>query len=183
MRKAHGLEPGDFAASEAALESEAPGAPSAGLRIVQPERESFPDSPAIEMPSLGSFARDYSAAVDSSLGLVAIGSAPFAGAVSEVAVTGGAAASRGVLSRVAAIWGARALPIADAGAAAGAAVAAACALVPEAERGELADRARAVAARPGKAVEPDPAAVRAYRGSGGYLERLERSFEAARGGS
>src|SRR5208283_2680980 len=97
-----------------------------------------------------------------------------------VAVTGGAAASRGVLARVAAIWGARALPIADAGAAAGSAVAAACALVPETERDAVADRARAVAARPGAAIEPDPKAVAAYRGPGGFLERLERAFAEAK---
>jgi sugar (pentulose or hexulose) kinase len=77
---------------------------------------------------------------------------------------------------VAGIWGVPALPIADAGAAAGAAVAAAVALVPEAERDELADKARAVAARPGKAVEPDPKAVAAYRDKGGYLDRLEKEF-------
>jgi xylulokinase len=173
VRKAHGLAASDFAASEKALDSEAPGSL---LRIVQTERESFPDSPAIAMPSLGSFDRDYAAAVDSSLGLMAIASAPFAGSVKEVAVTGGVAASRGVLARVAGIWGVPALPIADAGAAAGAAVAAAVALVPEAERDELADKARAVAARPGKAVEPDPKAVAAYRDKGGYLDRLEKEF-------
>jgi xylulokinase len=177
VRREHGLAANDFAASEAALAAEAPGS---GIRIVQTERESFPDSPAMSTPSLGSFARDYSATVDSSLGIVAIASASFAGRVSEVAVTGGAAASRGVLARVAAIWGARALPIADAGAAAGSAVAAACALVPETERDALADRARAVAARPGAPIEPDPKAVAAYRGPGGFLERLERAFAEAK---
>ena len=177
VRTGHGLAANDFAASEAALASETPGS---AVRIVQNERESFPYSPAMSPPSLGSFARDYSAAVDAALGLMAIGSAPFAGKVTEVAVTGGAAASKGVLARVAAIWDARALPIADTGAAAGAAVAAACALVGESERGALADAARAVAARPGKAVLPDAAAVRAYRGKGGYLERLEGEFAKGR---
>ncbi len=177
VRKAHGLAASDFAASEAALASETAGR---DVRIVQTERESFPDSPAVATPSLGSFARDYSAAVDSSLGLMVLGSAPFAGKVTEVAVTGGAAASRGVLARVAAIWGARALPIADAGAAVGAAVAAACALLPEAERGAAADRARSVAARPGAPVPPDPKAVAAYRGSGGFLERLGKEFASIR---
>jgi hypothetical protein len=89
-----------------------------------------------------------------------------------VAVTGGAAASPGVLARVAAIWGVPALPIADAGAAAGAAVAAAVALAPESEREALADRARAVAARPGTPVEPGAASARAVRGKGGFLDRL-----------
>jgi xylulokinase len=176
VRKAHGLGPNDFAASEKALATEAPGSL---LRIVQTERESFPDSPSIASPSLGSFERDYAAAVDSSLGLMALASAPFAGAVKEVAVTGGAAASRGVLARIAAIWGVPALPIADAGAAAGAAVAAAVALVPEPEREELADRARAVAARPGAPVQPDSEAVATYRGAGGYLARLEKEFAKA----
>jgi xylulokinase len=172
-REAHGLSAGDFAASEAALAAVAPGS---ALRIVQAERESFPDSPAIDSPSLGSFELDYAAAVDSSLGLVALGSAPFSGKVDEIAVTGGAAASRGVLARVAAMWDAPVLPIADAGAAAGAAVAAACALAPRPEREALAQRARAVAARPGPRVEPDPKSVAAYRGPGGYLERLEAEF-------
>ncbi len=176
VRKAHGLAADDFAASERALSAVAPGQ---AIRIVQGERESFPDSPAMSPPSLGSFELDYAAAVDSSLGLMALASAPFAGKVDEVAVTGGAAASRGVLARVAAIWGTRALPIADAGAAAGAAVAAACALVPESERDALADKARAVAARPGSPVEPDPAAVKACRGPGGFLERLKREFAKA----
>lgn len=169
VRTAHGLKADDFAACERALASVAAGSV---IRIVQNERESFPDSPATNPSSLGSFEKDYAAAVDSALGLMAIASAPFAGKVSEVAVTGGAAASRGVLARVAAIWGLRALPIADAGAGAGAAVAAACALVPEAERDALAERGRSVAANPGVPVEPDPAAVKACRGPGGLLERL-----------
>jgi xylulokinase len=175
VRLAHGLKADDFGASEKALASEAPGS---AVRIVQPERESFPDSAVSLPPSLGSFARDYSAAVDSSLGLMALASEPFAGKVVEVAVTGGAAASRGVLARVAAIWDARALPIADAGAAAGAAVAAAAALAPTIERDALTERARAVAAHPGSPVEPEPAAVRAYRGPDGFLRRLARDFES-----
>jgi xylulokinase len=171
VRKAHGLKADDFAASEKALASVAPGS---GVRLVQNERESFPDSPAACPPSLGSFEKDYSAAIDSALGIMALTSAPFAGKVGQVAVTGGAAASRGVLSRVAAIWGVPALPIADAGAGAGAAVAAACALAPESEREALAERARSVAARPGAAALPEASAVKAYRGPGGFLERLAR---------
>jgi xylulokinase len=177
VRLAHGLAANDFAASEKALASVAPGS---AIRIVQGERESFPDSPAISPPSFGDFPRDYAAAVDSSLGLMAIASAPFAGKVAQVAVTGGAAASPGVLSRVAAIWGVPALPIADAGAAAGAAVAAAVALAPPLERDALADRARAVAAHPGAAVPPEAASVAAYRDKGGFLEKLEKELAKLR---
>ncbi len=171
VRTEHGLGPADFEAAEQALASVPPGT---ALRIVQPERESFPESAAIICPSLGSFGRDYAAAVDASLGLMAIASAPFAEKITEVAVTGGAAVSPGVLARVAAIWNAPALPIADAGAAAGAAVAAACALVSEGERAALAASARTVAARPGTAILPNPKAVAAYGSDGGYLDRLKR---------
>ena len=174
VRTSYGLDASDFAASEKALASEAPGSL---LRIVQGERESFPDSRSILPPSLGSFSRDYAAVVDSSLGLMALASAPFAGDVAQVAVTGGAAASPGVLARVAAIWGVPALPIADSGAAAGAAVAAAAALAPLPDREALADRARAVAARPGAPVEPDSASVRAIRDKGGFLDRLAKELE------
>ncbi len=178
LRSAAGLGADDFASAERALASVAPGSV---LRIVQPATESFPASPPFDLGATGSFGPDYAGAVDSALGLLALASAEFAGGEGAIAATGGAASSRGVLARAAAIFGRPVLPIADAGAAAGAAVAAACALVPEAEREGLAERARAVAARPGPAVEPDPAAVRAYRGPGGYLERLAEAFAAAAG--
>jgi xylulokinase len=182
VRTAHGLKPDDFAASDRALAGSAPGSV---LRIFQSERESFPFSPILDLGGRPGFAEDYAGVVDSSLGLLALGSAPFSTAGGDIAVTGGAAASREVLKRIAAIWGRRVVPIADAGAAAGAAVAAACALVDgadrEQKRAELAVEARRGAARPGTAVEPDPAAVRACRGKGGYLERLSEAFRGAGG--
>jgi len=178
VRRAHGLEADDFAASDRALADTAPGSV---LRILQSERESFPFSPILDLGGRPGFAEDYAGVVDSSLGLVALGSAPFSTAGGDIAVTGGAAASREVLKRIAAIWGRRVVPIADAGAAAGAAVAAACALADGADREKLAAAARLGAARPGKAVEPDPAAVEACRGKGGYLERLADAFRGAGG--
>jgi xylulokinase len=177
VRAEHGLAASDFAASDAALAKAQSGSL---MRIVQKERESFPDSPAFSTPSLGSFEKDYPAVVDSSLGLMAIASAPFAGEVDEIALTGGAASSPLVLARAAAIWGVKARPIANAGAAGGAAVAAACALASPDERDALAERARSVAAKPGAAVEPDPKAVAACRGAGGYLDRLKKELEARR---
>ncbi|MGO8695884.1 MAG: hypothetical protein ACLQMF_19655 [Rectinemataceae bacterium] len=178
VRKAHGVASDDFAASDRALAAREPGST---LRIFQPERESFPFSAPLDTGALGDFAADYAGVVDSSLGLVALASAPFSTATGDIAVTGGAAASREVQKRIAALWGRRVLPIADAGAAAGAAVAAACALATEADRESLAAEARRSAARPGRIVEPEAAAVAVCRGPGGYLERLDRAFEAATG--
>jgi hypothetical protein len=45
------------------------------------------------------------------------------------------------------------------------------------DREALADRARAVAARPGAPVEPDSASVRAIRDKGGFLDRLAKELE------
>ncbi|HTX72178.1 MAG TPA: hypothetical protein VMC79_05075 [Rectinemataceae bacterium] len=178
LRRAHGLAADDFAASDAALETVPPGAV---LRLLQPERESFPASGIIDLGGRPDFAEDYAGAVDSSLGLLVLASEPFAARGAELAVTGGAAASRAVLKRIANLWGTRVLPIADAGAATGAAVAAACALVPEGEREELARRGRRGAAQPGSPVEPDAALSEACRKPGGYLERLAALFAEATG--
>ena len=98
-----------------------------------------------------------------------------------ISVTGGAASSRGVLQRAASIWNRPILHIADAGAALGAAVAAACALVAEPERPGLATAARAACALPSAQVQPEPSASRAYRAPGGYLERLKAAFQEAVG--
>lgn len=189
VRRAHGIGVQDFAVSDRALAAHGPGSV---LRLFQVERESFPLSGILDLRAGGApdsgapdsgadFAADYAGVVDSSLGLVALASEPFSTAGDEIAVTGGAAASRRVLERVAALWGRRVLPIADAGAAAGAAVAAACALVDESEREDLAALARRAASRPGVPVEPEAAAVEACRGRGGYLERLDEAFAAATG--
>jgi len=172
---AHGLRPDDFPPTEKALASVAPG--STAVRAVHLDPEILPPAPAGTPPSLGSFEQDYCAAVDSGLGLLAVASEPFAGKINEIAVTGGAARSPGIMARIAAIWGVPATPIANAGASAGAAVAAACALVSESEREALAAQGRAVAARPGKTVQPDPAAVQAYRGPGGFLDKLRATLK------
>ena len=163
----------DFGSAEAALASVAPGSV---LRILQVSEESFPRSPAMNVGAAGEFACDYAGAVDASLGLLELASRSFAGGGLPITATGGAAASRGVLRRAASIWGRTILPIADAGAALGAAVAAACALAPAASRDSLVDRARLACARPGAPVEPEPALLRAYRAPGAYLDRLKDAF-------
>ncbi len=170
VRRDHGLAPDDFAASDQALASTPP---LAELRILQTERESFPDSPAVDEGRSGSFAEDYAGVIDSSLGLVFLGSRHFAKAGGSIAVTGGGAGSKAVLARIASIWGAKVLPIANAGAATGAALAAALALISEGERQGVIEAARSSAAQGGSPVEPEPALLRAFHGGGAYLARLE----------
>lgn len=188
VRLAHGLGADDFRACEKALTATPQGSV---LRILQRERESFPASPPLDFGAMSGFDEDYSGVVDSSLGLVWLGSARFADAAGaagipgrdggdrrEIAVTGGAASSDGVMRRIAAIWGRPAVRIEEAGAAAGAAVAAAAALVPAEGRLAYAERAAALVGRRGPRIEPAATALAAYHGADGYLARLAR--EASR---
>lgn len=185
VRRSHGLAADDFSAAEAALASVPPGSV---LRVLQRERESFPDSPALDFGRQEGFAEDYAGAVDSALGLLYLGSRGFAsespggrggaGASGEMAVTGGVAASEGSLRRIAAIWGRPVSRIAEAGAAAGAAVAAAVALAPGKGREDYAHRAAAAVSGRGRPIEPDARDLAAYHGEGGYLARLARLFDS-----
>jgi len=178
LRRAHGLARDDFATSDAALEAFPPGSV---LRLFQPERESFPASGPLDIGIRADFPGDYAGAVDAALGLMVLASEPFGSVGAGLTVTGGVASSRVMLRRIATLWGTRALPVAEAGAAAGAAIAAACALVAERERGEIARRGRMGATKPGIAIEPDADLVEACRKPGGYLERLEALFIEATG--
>ncbi|HET7839001.1 MAG TPA: FGGY family carbohydrate kinase, partial [Rectinemataceae bacterium] len=169
IRRRHGLEPGDYASSDRALAMSPPGA---DFRILQTESESFPVSPPLDLGACGDFAADYAGVVDASLCLLYLGSKPFAKA-GGIAATGGGAGSQAVLSRIASIWRARVTPIANAGAATGAALAAALALRSEKGRRSVIEEARSAAAGARTPVEPDPALVRAYHRPGGFLARLE----------
>ena len=81
------------------------------------------------------------------------------------------------MRRIAAIWGRPAVRIEEAGAAAGAAVAAATALVPPEGREAYAERVAALVGRRGPRIEPSPSALAAYHGADGYLARLAREAE------
>lgn len=180
IRRDHGLDADDFAASERALGETIPSASSLP-RILQIVPESFPESPIMDLGRRDDFALDYAGAVDSSLGLMWLASRSFASSSGGISVTGGAAASSGVLARVAAMWRTRVLPIANAGAATGAALAAAMALIHPSAREEILPSARAKAAGAGEPVDPRPDLVAAYHDpdGGAYLSRLEGAAREA----
>lgn len=177
VRLSHGVAADDFTLSERALAAAVPGSV---LRVLQKDRESFPASPPLDLGRREDFFQDYAGAVDSALGLLWLGSRPFAeggGPRGRLAVTGGAAASEGTLRRIAALWGLPVSRIGEAGAAAGAAAAAAVALVPEAEREAYSRKAASSVSLQGPPVEPDPKDLAAYHGRGGYLDRLRRLID------
>jgi xylulokinase len=189
LRKLHGLGAKDYAAGDAALAATPPGD---RLRFWHPDAESFPtiaarpdvvrldDGPA-------DFAGDHAGVVDSSLGLVyrygmKIGDAGSRSA--PISVCGGPSASPEIMRRVAALWNRPAIQAGQAGAALGAAVSAAVALIPE-TLGEARDAAaaslRAAIYTNSAVIDPDIELARRYHAPGGFLDRLEAAFEKLRG--
>ncbi len=175
VREDWGIKRDEHAKADAALEFCPPGSK---LALWQPERESFPRSPAFGLQRLydgqPSFGADYAGIIDSSLALVYLGSKAYSsGADAPLCLTGGPSGSKAVLERVAAVWNRPVRPIGKAGASVGAACAAAIALgAPD----SVVDACLARA----PAVKPDPAAAAALRSPGGYFERLERALSERR---
>jgi len=180
IRLRHGLDPGDFAASDAALATFVVGSAAADF-IFQPEVESFPESPRNLPPMRSPFPLEYAAAVDTSLSLLHLASRASTRDAGPVVVAGGAATSQRVRQRVATIWGRPIAKMADAGAGTGAAVGAAMALDTEAGRAATAERARRRCLENVDMVWPDAAATAALRSPGGYFQRLTEAFTALGG--
>jgi xylulokinase len=186
LRTRYGLGAKDYAACDAALAETAPGS---RLRFWHPDTESFPvvaaDPELVRLdPGPADFQGDYAAVVDSSLGLVyRYGRKIAAGSEDRQAMSicGGPSASAGIMARIAAIWNRPAVQAGQAGAALGAAVAAAVALVPEDGRDTEAERLRQAILTGKPVVQPDPRMVQAYHAPGGYLDRMEAAFEQLRG--
>ncbi len=188
LRKLHGLGPKDYAACDAALAATVPGS---RLRFWHPDAESFPliaANPEVVRRDDGpaDFANDYPGIVDSALGLVyRYGSKISKSATNSepISVCGGPSTSPEIMRRIAAIWNRPAIQAGQAGAALGAAVAGAVALLADTDatgRDALAERLRAAIHADKAVTQPDPAWVAAYHAAGGYLDRLEEAFEAMR---
>ena len=122
------------------------------MRFWHPDTESFPvvhsnPEPVRLDQGQADFASDFAAVVDSSLGLVyrygmKIAGAGAASAQEAMSICGGPSTSPGIMARIAAIWNRPAIQAGQAGAALGAAVAAAVALVPEDQRDTRAEQLR-----------------------------------------
>lgn len=182
VRTRHGLDADDFAASERALAAHAVGSADPDF-IFQPVAESFPLSPRVTPQQRSDFDAEYASAVDASLSLLFLASRAFAQDSGPLSVVGGGAASTGVLSRIAAIWGRPVVPLSLAGAAMGASVAAAIALAPADRRESSSARARALAAGVGESLAADPGLSARLRAPGGYFEQLSGAFLALTGRS
>jgi len=179
LRAAYGLKKEEYQPAEKALK-ETP----VGKYMVfwQPRVESFPVSGSYEIirttnhsPELGA---DYSGLIESTLGTVYLYSKTFAGdSADPLYVTGGANKSQEILKRIAAIWNKPVVRIEEAGAALGAAAAGAYAFLKTSGKEVKIDEINRKLLKKDELVNPVPAAVNAYHGSGGYLEKLSVAVE------
>lgn len=180
IRAMHGHGRKEFAAAEAALEQVPPGNTDTFF-LWQAETESFPRSASFQPVRIGysgpDFARDYAGLVDSTLGITYLYSRGFTGEGAEMVVTGGAAASAGILRRIAAIWNRTVIPVSGGGAALGAAISGACALLGhEGGQPDPGEFALSFVKR-GTPVAPRDAEAAAYHDKDGYLQTLQESYE------
>lgn len=173
VRAAYGLAKKEYGPAEAALGRVTPGGV---LFFWQPEAESFPVSGPSQPTRMGFRAgleTDFAGIVDSSLAAVYIHSRAFNRRTGErLFVTGGPAASPGVLRRVAALWQRPVTPVEVGGAALGAAVAGVFALARAEGREFDPTEITAGLLQAGRVVEPRADDVQAYHGPEGYLKRF-----------
>lgn len=187
LRQLYAQPPRDYAASEEALGKVVPGSV---LRFWHPDTESFPVINASHKPvriddQAVDFAHDYAGVVDSSLGLVYCYGQKIAADAKNaqpISVCGGPSTSQEIMKRIAAIWNRPVIQAGQAGAALGAAVAAAIAIIPndDASREKATHDLRQLLFADKRVTLPDSALVKHYHAKGGYLEKLEASFERLR---
>jgi xylulokinase len=174
VRAAYGLAKKEYGPAEAALDRVTPG----GVFFFwQPEAESFPVSGPVQPTRVGFRAgleADFAGIVDSSLAAVYSHSRAFSRRTRDpLFVTGGPAASPGVLRRVAALWQRPVVPVEVGGAALGAAVAGIFALARTEGRDFDPALVTARLFHAGRIIEPRPEDVQAFHGPEGYLKRFE----------
>jgi xylulokinase len=176
VRSHYGIAKSDYQPSEKAL-AQRPPANEGRMYLWQAENESFPASGCFGPIRIGydgeDFACDFVGIVESTLAAVYLHSRGFMRQDDILYVAGGATQSPGIMKRLSAIWNRNIIPIEKAGAALGAAVSGAYALLlsegAELDAGEFGSSFLKKQA----AVKPQPADVNAYHGPAGFLKRYE----------
>jgi xylulokinase len=175
MRARYGLAKEEYQPAEDALRQAPPGQ---NLVFWQPRNESFPSSGSTDIirvgeviPGLGA---EYAGFIEASLAAVYHHSRGFSRETAEpLYVTGGAGNSPEIMRRVAAMWKRPVIPVAEGGAALGAAVAGAVALFRS--EGKSLDTVEFVdesLLERGQPLRPGDDDIRAFHRRGGYLDRF-----------
>ena len=172
LREMHGIGRDDYSTADSALERQSV---ATSMVFWQPRGESFPPSGPFELTRMGDStaetSSDFAGLVETSLCAVYLHSREFTRDTDEpLYVTGGASGSHGVLRRVAAIWNRSVIPIDEGGAALGAAVAGACALLRTKGQETDAGKFSESLLKRRESIAPDPDDVSAFHSPGGYFE-------------
>jgi xylulokinase len=175
LRATYGLKKEEYTPAEEAL-SKAPLAQ--GMVFWQPRNESLPPSGSIDMVRLGNetpgLGTDYAGIIETTLAAVYQHTKGFTRETPETLyVTGGARKSREIIRRVAAIWNRPVTPVEEGGAALGAAVAGARALLKT--EGETIDTEQYISdglLKRGPPFQPKTEDVLAFHRRGCYLDRF-----------
>jgi xylulokinase len=177
LRAMYGLKKEEYLPAEEALRQ----APVAQNMVFwQPRDESFPVSRSLDMVRIGentpSLSADYAGLIETTLAAMYHHSKGFSRATSEpLYVTGGAAKSPGIIRRVAAIWRRPIVRIEGGGAAMGAAVSGAVALLrSEGKTIDLKEHAGAGLLKKEQPFQPNVQDVPAFHRPGGYLDIFAR---------
>jgi len=176
VRAGFGLAKDDYQPGERALR-ETPVGNQGRIFLWQAEKESFPASGVFGPVRLGyqkeDFYADYAGIIESSLASVYLHSKHFTAPGDTLYLTGGPSESPEILRRVAALWNGTVIPVEKGGAALGAAVSGAYALL--LSQGNRLDPGKYGSSFLSKKapVEPRPDDVKAYHGPGRYLEKFK----------
>ena len=186
VRAGYGFAKSDYAPGEAAL-GETPPGNSGRLFLWHAETESFPVSGRLGPLRAGydnqDFAADYAGIIESTLASVYYHSQHFMAPGEVLYVSGGSTGSREIMRRVAAIWKRTVIPVEAGGAALGAAVSGACALL--LSQGVKLDPGAFCASflKQRESIKPKREDIEAYHGKGGYLARFKAVEEKLLAGS
>jgi len=178
VRAQYGLGKDDYTPAEKALRNTPPGNRDR-LFLWQTEKESFPISGSFGPMRIGyeagDFTADYAGIVESTLAATYLHSRRFMSPGDTLFVTGGPASSPEVLRRVAAIWDRKVIAVEDAGAALGAVVSGAYALLRS--HGKASDPAAFAASFLNKRapIMPRSDDVSAYHRADGWLSRFAQA--------
>jgi xylulokinase len=175
LRALYGLKKEEYLPAEEALR-ETP--PAQNMVFWQPRTESFPMSGSLEMVRMGngtpSLSTDYAGLIETTLAAVYYHSRGFSRETDEpLYVTGGAAGSKGIVRRIAAIWRRPVIVLEGGGASLGAAVSAASVYFKS--QGidiDIEKFAGEGLLKKSREVRPLPEDVAAFHQPGGYLARF-----------
>jgi xylulokinase len=178
VRALYGMAKDDYAPAEEALRNTPPGNRDR-LFLWQTEKESFPISGSFEPMRIGyeagDFTADYAGIVESTLAATYLHSRRFMTPGDTLYVTGGPASSPEVLRRVAAIWDRKVIAVEDAGAALGAAVSGAYALLKSEGRAHAPGKFAASFLTKRAPIMPRSDDVSAYHRADGWLSRFAQA--------